>query len=347
MVYSLKSSIFVIVEEKVITLLVSFLGEYSKQCGDWYSFNCPCCAEENFGTPDDKYNLEVKVDMLVKGCGGYHCWKCGDSNGTKGTLIKLFKKYAPQDIIYEFKEIVNDYRQAKKFELATNISDLDDFVDADSLLPPKGLKMLSKNDQEAAQAYEYVRGRGITDKIIERFKMGYIAQNSDYSLRNRVYIPSYDSFNNLTYWVGRDYTGMNKQKAKNAKVAKHSIVFNEGKVNWYEPITLVEGPFDHIVVPNSIPLLGKVLNNDSAVLTALEKRSKSEINIFLDDDALSDAYRIYKFLNSKTDLKGRINIIKTPEGYDPSLIFQEYGPKGIIEMLCSSEKLSEYELTMI
>ena len=44
-------------EEKILSLLISFLGEYSKQCGDWYSFNCPCCAEENFSTPDGKYNL--------------------------------------------------------------------------------------------------------------------------------------------------------------------------------------------------------------------------------------------------------------------------------------------------
>lgn len=334
-------------EEKVITLLVSFLGEYSKQCGDWYSFNCPCCAEENFGTPDEKYNLEVKVDMLVKGCGGYHCWKCGDSNGTKGTLIKLFKMYAPLDIISEFREIVNDYRQAKKFELSTNMTDLDEFVGFEELILPSDIKILSKNDTDATQAYEYLYGRGITDEIIYRFKIGYIRDSKDYSLRNRVYIPSYDSFNNLTYWVGRDYTGKNKQKMKNAKVPKHSIVFNEGRINWYEPITLVEGPFDHIVVPNSIPLLGKTINNESAVLSAIENRSRSEINIFLDDDAIVDAYKIYKFLSNKPKLKGRINIIKTPDGYDPSLIFQEYGPKGIIEMLCSSEKLSEYEVTMI
>ena len=110
---------------------------------------------------------------------------------------------------------------------------------------------------------------------------------------------------------------------------------------------MVEGPFDHIVVPNSIPLLGKVINNESAVLEALIKRSKSEINIFLDDDALKDAYRIYKFLNSKEVLKGRINLIETPDGYDPSLLYQEYGYKSIMEMLCSAKKISEYELTLI
>lgn len=334
-------------EEKVITLLSSFLGEYGKQCGEWYSFNCPCCAEENFGTPDGKYNLEVKVDLHAKGCGGYHCWKCGDSDGTKGTIVKLLKTYAPQDIITEFKEIYNDFKQSKKYEFSIGEDIIDEFNEFEELSLPDGFKPLKPDNKDAKDAYQYVKGRGIDDKIIKSYNIGYISSNPDYSLRHRVYIPSYDSFSNLTYWVGRDYTGKNKQKAKNAKVPKHSIVFNEGKINWYEPITLVEGPFDHIVVPNSIPLLGKVINNESAVLDALTKRSKSEINIFLDDDAIKDAYRIYKFLNGKEALKGRINLIETPDGYDPSLLYQEYGYKEIIKMLCSGKKISEYELTLI
>lgn len=332
-------------EEKILSLLISFLGEYSKQCGDWYSFNCPCCAEENFSTPDGKYNLEVRISPLTKGCGGYHCWKCSESNGTKGTLFKLFLKYAPQDIIDEFKKLVMDFRQSKKFELIDNEELLDEFSDISSLGLPNGFTPL---DSSAKQAYEYVKGRGITDKIITKFKIGYVSNNvADYSLRNRVYIPSYDFFGNLTYWVGRDYTGRNKQKSKNPKISKTSIVFNEGLINWYEPITLVEGPFDHIVVPNSIPLLGKNLNEDNAVFDSLVKRSKSLVKIFLDDDAIKEAIRIYKFLENNSALSGRVRIIRTPEGYDPSLIFEEYGYRGIIEMLCSDEKLSEYELAVL
>ena len=123
-------------------------------------------------------------------------------------------------------------------------------------------------------------------------------------------------------------------------------MFNEGLVNWYEPITLVEGPFDHIVVPNSIPLLGKTLAEDNAVFVSLAKRSKSEIRIFLDDDAIRESIKIYKTLDNNTQLKGRVRLIRTPEGYDPSLIFQVYGYKGIMQMLCSAEELSEYELVI-
>ena len=96
-----------------------------------------------------------------------------------------------------------------------------------------------------------------------------------------------------------------------------------------------------------IKLLGKNLNEENAVFDSLVKRRKSLIKIFLDDDAIREAIRIHKFLENNSSLRGRVRIIRTPEGYDPSLIFEEYGYKGIIEMLCSDEKLSEYELAIL
>lgn len=331
-------------EEDIIDLLVSFLGDYSKKCGEWYSFNCPCCADENGGFPDNKYNMEVNINLDVKGCGGFHCWKCGDINGTKGTLVKLFKKYAPHDTYTEFKRSVSDYRSSQKYELFSDKSDLlNEFDDTNDISLPQGFRPINKNEKPSQEAYEYLRSRGITDKIIKGYNIGYINNSTNYSLQKRVYIPSYDEFDNLTYWVGRDYTNKNKQKTKNPKISKTKIIFNEGKINWYEPVTLVEGPFDHIVTPNSIPLLGKTLNEDYALYNTIMLKAHSEIRIFLDDDATKDAYKIYKLLNTQ-HLRDRIRLVETPEGYDPSLIFQEYGYKGILELLCSSVQISEYEL---
>ena len=156
-------------------------------------------------------------------------------------------------------------------------------------------------------------------------------------------IPSYDETGELNYWVGRDYTGMNKVKYCNPNIQKTSIVFNEGLVNWYEDITLVEGPFDHIVVPNSIPLLGKSLTRENAVYKALLLKAKANINILLDDDAYDNAFKMYKFLNGR-DFKDRVRLIKCPDGYDASLIFENYGKKGILRLLSSAIKVSEYDL---
>lgn len=331
-------------EDNIKDLLISFLGDYSKQCGEWYSFNCPCCADENFGQPDDKYNLEVKIDIGTRGCGGFHCWKCGDINGMKGTLVYLFKRYAPSKTYSEFKNLVKEYRESMSYLLPSDDEINSDIADVEYLMLPEGFKTINKDDKKCKKAYDYLTSRGITDKIISEFHIGYIANNSkDYSLRYRVYIPSYDSFDNLTYWVGRDYTGKNVQKVKNPKQSKTEIVFNEGRINWYEPVTLVEGPFDHIVTPNSIPLMGKTLISDNAVFKTLVKKCKCGVNIFLDDDALESAYKLYDILNNGV-LKDKIKIIKSPDGYDPSLLFQEYGYKGIINAIKSASQPDEFDI---
>lgn len=332
-------------EDEIVDILVSFLGDYSKKSGEWYSFNCPCCAENDGGYVDNKYNLEVTIDLDSKGCGGFHCWKCGEIMNTKGQLVKLVRKYASKSTYSEFAKMVSEYRHSKNYELFHEKEDIaNEFEELSVIHLPNGFKRLVPGEKECKNAYEYVKSRGITDRIIDFYNIGYIAEATNaINLKNRVYIPSYDEFDNLTYWVGRDYTRKNKQKTTNPKISKTKIIFNEGLINWYEPITLVEGPFDHIVTPNSIPLLGKTLTEDYLLYEMLMKKAHSDIRIFLDDDALTDAYKIYKTLN-KDALKDRIRLVEAPEGYDPSQIFEEYGASGIIELLCNAREVSEYEL---
>lgn len=335
-------------EERIISLLVSFLGEYSKQCGEWYSFNCPRCAEEQMGMADDKYNLEVNVNIDERGCGGFHCWKCGDTDDMHGSLTKLFRLYAPQHIIDEFRSITAEYRETLKYTLFKDGNDEDIQPIIEEMYLPDGFKPITGNEKEAKKAIEYLNYRGINEKVIADFNLGFIADFSkDNTLKNRVFIPSYDMFNNLTYWVGRDYTGKNKQKVKNPKRSKTEIVFNEGRINWYEPVTLVEGPFDHIATPNSIPLLGKTLTDEYVLYETLKRRLRSEIRIFLDDDAIKNTYTIYKTLEKDETFKGRVEVVDTPDGYDPALLYQEYGYKGVLEVLCSSHRLNEYDLNRI
>ena len=99
-----------------------------------------------------------------------------------------------------------------------------------------------------------------------------------------------------------------------------------------------------MVTPNSIPLLGKTLDTDSAVFRALVDRARSIVRIFLDDDAAREAVGMYRLL-SKTRLKGDVRIIEGTHGHDASDIYQERGVSGILETLCSARELSEYEMT--
>ena len=104
-------------EDNIKDLLISFLGDYSKQCGEWYSFNCPCCADENFGQPDDKYNLEVKIDIGGRGCGGFHCWKCGDTDNMRGNLGSLIKKYGNATLYRQYKEEIDTIRKTQMYDI--------------------------------------------------------------------------------------------------------------------------------------------------------------------------------------------------------------------------------------
>ena len=330
-------------EDKILALLVSFLGEWGKESGVWRSFNCPCCAEENMGVPDEKYNLEVVVDADSPGGGGFHCWRCGESSDMKGRLVKLFKMYAPSDTTNEFIRIIQDRRDSMKFETSFNTDNMSIQVD-DLVVLPKDFAPVRPNEEKSRDAYEYLIKRGLNDRIIHEYHIGFVGSDAeDKTMRNRIVFPSYDMFDTLNYWTSRDYTGKNKQKSKNPKTSKHHITFNEGLINWYEPVTIVEGPFDHVVTPNSIPLLGKVMNEDSSVFKSITERCRSFVRIFLDDDARKDALKIYSMLN-KTSLHGRVLMVDTAEsGHDASDIYREYGASGILETLCGAHQIQEYE----
>lgn len=329
-------------EDKLITLLTSFLGNYGKHCGEWYSFNCPCCAEISGVEYDNKHNLEINVepDKMI-----FHCWKCGESNNMKGRLSNLIKRYGGNEVYNEYKEIINEYKSSQLYTLSNNCNLSNDIITTESIKLPKLFKQLERNDYKGKEAYEYLNKRGIDWNLIKKYNIGYIGNeyNTDYTMKNRIVVPSYNEYCDLNYWVGRDYTGKSKLRYKNPKLEKKSFVFNEKYINWYEDITLVEGVFDHIVVPNSIPLLGKNLDNSFIHYNKLLEKSRSNINVFLDDDALINAKKIYKLLNN-TNLKNRIRLIECPNGYDASQIYQEFGSKGILNVLRSAKQISEYDL---
>ena len=200
----------------------------------------------------------------------------------------------------------------------------------------------------AKEAIDYLQKRNISWYLIDYYNIGYVPYwSKDKEMRNRIVIPSYDEFGELNYFVARDYTGKRKlRKYNNPDIKKTDFVFNEDKINWYEYITLVEGAFDHMVVPNSIPLLGKTLKRDYATFNTVITKAKANVNVLLDDDALNDAKKIYKLLSS-TNLKGRVRLIECPDGYDASDIYQKFGKKGIRKLMQRAKEIEEFELVSV
>lgn len=313
----------------VVDILKSFLGEPRKHNEDsgQIAFDCPACsADKGLPDGDGKGNLEVNYSR-----GMFKCWACQETNNMHGPVVKLLKKYGTPKNIRDYLLVKPDTDLVSNKEKKTVVLTL-----------PESYKKLSEctgKEFKYQQAITYLRERGITDDIIKEFEIGYTYMGKFF---NRIIIPSYDSNGELNYfiarWFPKEYT---KLKYLNPDVEKQQIIFNEGKVNWDATIYLVEGATDHIVTPNSIPLLGKFISPQ--LLDLLQEKAKAYVVIVLDDDAYEDALRLYNELNFG-NLRGRIKLVRCPDGYDPSKLFEKFGNKGIIKLLQSAYKLDETQI---
>ena len=338
--------------EKLYNILASFLGESKNGFDDrgyQYQFPCPRCIENKGQEEARKYNLEVNLQKQV-----FNCWSCSsEDNSMHGSIVKLIRMYGGEELLSQYKETIRSIRESELYKLnfSTNDFNIDtSVITKEELKLPDSFKYFKRNGRNHRTALKYLLDRGLTWDIIEKYKLGYTTAEEDENRKYsyRVIIPSYDAFGELNYWVGRDYLPndgrFNRTKYANPKAEKKEIIFNEEKIQWDADITLVEGTFDHIVVPNSIPLLGKALDTDYKLYWELLYKSNANINIWLDNDATASAKATYSLLNHGR-LYDKIKIIESTDK-DPSEIFQNYGHKGIIECLRSAKKLPDYELVV-
>lgn len=302
----------------------------------WNEFNCPCCCEEKGVENDGKYNLCINFRE-----GWYHCWRCN----INGRLSKIIRDYGGRSILAEYYQEIKNIRNSQEYQLFQNNALVEsELIEAENAVKlPDNFRLISSADKESYPAYKYLRERGLDYNIINEFGIGYIPWSDNYKMRCRIVVPSYDQYKNLNYYVTRDYTGKQKLKYINPDIDKKTIIFNEQKINWCENVYLVEGVFDSFIIPNSIPLLGKVLNEDFAVYQAIIERARANVNILLDDDAVNDAKKMYLFLNNGA-LKDRVRFVECPQGYDASLFYQKFGKKGVLNLMRSARRLKEYEL---
>ena len=332
---------------KLKSLLDSFLGESRKELDESYQlqYSCPRCRENKGVSEDRKKNLEINIKLNC-----YQCWACGQyDDEMHGSIIKLIKLYGNETILREYKETIYSLRQSKLYEVSFDKNDfnIDTTVfERETVKLPSNFKKFNREAYNASKAIEYLTNRGIDWDIIDFYNICYtMYDENNKQVSSRIIIPSFNKFGELNYWTGRDYLGFDKrQKYYNPQIERKDIIFNEEKIQWDADITLVEGPFDHIVVPNSIPLLGKVLKTDFKLYQELISKSNANINIFLDSDAVEDVKKIYKVLNHNR-LYNKIRWIPTSDDLDPSKIFELYGYKGIVEHLRKAEKINEIFLT--
>ena len=333
----------------IYNILCVFLGEskqgfYSEDV-EQYQFNCCRCAEDNGGISDGKHNLEVLLST-TKGL-KYHCWKCGDTDGMMGSLGSLIKKYGGNELYNDFKNEISSIKRGLAYDI-TLFDEKSPIIDETLIKLPKSYKKIDLSTLKYKKLTDFINSRGITQEIIDRYNIGYTQWNDDdWTMRSMVIIPSYDSFGDLNFYVGRDYSGRGKLKYRNCDADKKKIIFQENLIDWDSDVYLVEGAIDCLMVPNSISLLGKSLLRDSELYSALVKKANGNIVICLDADTdINETKRIYSSLNFGR-LRNKIWYVRLGEvnNYkDFGDIFLYEGKRGIKNTIRNMKQFEEIDL---
>ena len=278
--------------EALVELLEDVLGDHGLHYPNrgQISFNCPVCDDGR-----NKHNLEVNYIDNV-----YKCWSCGDSEGTHGALGRIFDKYGnkKQKKLYEVFKPETVVKREKKKKTLKLPEGFTLFKDSSPVYPVR------------RQAMNYLKSRGITDEMIEKFGIGF-CDKGDHA--GRIVVPSYDSKGELNYYIARSWNPMSRAKYKNPIAEKDKIIFWENLIDWKRDIFLVEGAFDGLFLDNAIPMLGKHMSE--LLFETIYKKAKGNITICLDADAWQNSVKLYHELNGG-ELWGRIKLVKLPDDKD-------------------------------
>lgn len=253
------------------------------------SVRCPIRECQSHGDPR-KFKLAIRVtDHCL------HCWVCGFR---ARSLLSLLLRHADRSKVAEYRD---------RFHVCC-------LLEAPSERPPLSLPndfrllaLATLGDASAQAALRYVRGRGIGDRELWRFKLG-VSDNFEW--RDRVIVPSFNRMGELSFFTGRAFK-RGTVSYKNCDADKTTIVFNELHVDWTTRLVLCEGPFDLFKCgENAVPLLGSNLTEDSALMDAILLRC-TPIAIAIDADMQEKALRMGRRLTEygldvvMVDLGGR------------------------------------------
>jgi DNA primase len=275
----------------VVSTLTGVLGSHLTLKGNELAFYCPFC---NHHKPKLQVNTETQK---------WHCWTC-NSGGKK--LTSLLKRLdVDRKTISIIREIYGDSQynpQLEDVDTKVFISLPKEFISLSEV--PKGF------NPEYKHAINYLTQRGITEKDIVKYNIGYCKEGL---YARRVIVPSYNSDGSLNYFVSRSYYPEEKMKYKNPPISKNVICL-DSQVNWKEPIILCEGVFDAITIKrNAIPLLGKFPSKE--LVQKIFLSGVSDIIISLDNDAINEALKAAEYFR-KNGIHVKMMYLKDKDAAD-------------------------------
>ena len=246
------------------------LGQSKHTSNSNFAFTCPKCKQLN---QLHEFKKKLEIDIISE---RFNCWICG----FKGkSLTQLYKS-----LRFDTNNL-EKYVTINKTEIVTTLSQID---------LPNEYKFIGDFPNKIYE--RYLLNRDIDETDIWKYKIGYCDRGY---FRNRIIIPSFDTYGNLNNFVARtisnDKDVWNYLKPKG--VDEDNIINFEILINWNQPIILCEGSFDAISIgDNAVPLFGK--NISSKLLHNLLRESVEKIYVCLDKDALKSSIRIVEKLRS-------------------------------------------------
>lgn len=220
-------------------------------------FFCP-----RHGHKKPKLSVNLNTDK-------FHCWFC---NWGGENLIGILRLKGATDDLRAYKEYIGE---AKNTSVVTEM-----LYDA-PVLPSEFVPL---SDESGGQYYNtamsYLNGRNVTADDILLWKLGY-CHSGEY--KNRIIVPSYDNAGELNFFVGRSFYD-SRLAYKHGNFCK-DIIWNDCMIDWSQPVTITEGPFDAFVVGDNVTILQGTILGDKL----LKKVVSSGVDIYLAMD--TDAFK--------------------------------------------------------
>jgi DNA primase len=250
--------------EEKLKIAQEILGDYRRSSNE-FLFYCPFCKHHK------------KKLSLNFGLNAWKCWVC-DARGKN--IYRLVRKFGTYQQKQKWLELDGRLDLTEFDKIFMEINDLEETVTTE--LPPEFISLCNEHLPRSSQAaMDYLYSRKITKKDILMWKIGYCP---DGKYKGRIIIPSFNNNGDCNFFISRSYVG-HKRKYLNPTVSSKDIIFNELYVDWDEPVVLVEGVFDAIVVKNNaIPILGSTLREESKLFQAIVIHD-TPVYLALDDDA--------------------------------------------------------------
>lgn len=349
----------------IVDVISSYINVIKK--GNNYLAICPFHNDSN-------PSMNISVDKQI-----YKCFSCG-AGGNVFTFVSEYEKVSFIEAVKKVASLINydlskyDLEETKKedpikIRLMNLIKDTSEYYNY----------TLMNTENEGIK---YLRNRGISDEIIEHFRLGYSNEDSSKLLRyltkkgysveeiikagiginnggfldrfnGRVIFPITDMFGNVVAFSGRR---INEDKTSKYINSNENILFNKSEClyNFFEAKThilqtkkiyIVEGFMDAIALykANVRNVVATMgVNLSKQHIRALEKMNADVVLSLDSDDAGQNA--MFKLVETlkSTELKVTVTGI-SEKGKDLDEIYKEFGKKGIEDFLSKTYSVNEFK----